>query len=313
MLARVQEFARIIFVDNILNYAKKIEYHRPLLIRPPYESLMHLIFGPKIVRQNPNFLLCFNYMSISLQKLNDPFQNCLTPNCNCIAALQQKNLSNSVGNNLRNVKPIKTIPLHFKMDAVQKRPYEFLGTLIFHNFKTSLYNLKSFSDVLSVAKVAIINRIANTPSSVPGLVQDDSNVRYCNSNDLPEKYDIDKDNKTIYHCTHLIPLELDEIYEFLLIDDTTDEFVSHPIHMHGYGFQVIDMGSLKQLETGETPFAKATHPPVIKDTVTIPKHGFVRIRFRTSNPGYWMLHCHIGNKFPTLLLFESFFIFFIYA
>lgn len=186
------------------------------------------------------------------------------------------------------------------MDAIEKRPYEYLGTPIFDNFRRSLYSLNSFADILSVAKVATINRIANAPSPVPGLVQDDSNVGYCNSNNLPEKYDIAKDNRTIYHCTHFIPLEFDEVYEFLLTDETTDEFVSHPIHMHGYGFQVIDMGTLKQLETGETPFAKATHPPVIKDTVTIPKHGFVKIRLRTSNPGYWMLHCHIGSSFSTL-------------
>lgn len=141
---------------------------------------------------------------------------------------------------------------------------------------------------MSVAKVATINRIANSLSSVPGLIQDDSNVRYCNANDLSEKYNTALDNHTVYHCTHLIPLKLDKVYEFLLIDDTTDELVSHPIHMHGYGFQVIDMGTLSQLQSGETPFAKATHAPVIKDTVAIPKHGFVKIRFRTSNPGYWV-------------------------
>lgn len=168
-----------------------------------------------------------------------------------------------------------------------------------------------FSDVLSVAKVATINRIANAASSVPGLVQNDSNVRYCNANNLPDKYDLAKDNRTIYHCTHLIPLELDKVYEFLLIDDTTDELVSHPIHMHGYGFQVIDMGTLDQLEADETPFAKSSHPPVIKDTVTIPKHGFVRIRLRTSNPGYWMLHCHIGNAFSALSI-VSLFIFIVF-
>lgn len=50
ILARVQEFARIIFVDDILNHSKKIEDHQPLLMRPPYETLKHLLFGPKLVR-----------------------------------------------------------------------------------------------------------------------------------------------------------------------------------------------------------------------------------------------------------------------
>lgn len=70
--------------------------------------------------------------------------------------------------------------------------------------------------------------------------------------------------------------------------------------MHGYGFQIIDMGTLKQLETGETPFATVTHPPVMKDTVTIPKHGFVRIRFRTSNPGYWVRFLYL-YKYCTIV------------
>lgn len=66
----------------------------------------------------------------------------------------------------------------------------------------------------------------------------------------------------------------------------------HPIHLHGYGFQVIDMGTMEQLASGQTVFANATHLPVVKDTIRIPPTGFVRIRFRSCNPGYWFLHCH---------------------
>lgn len=67
ILARVQEFARIVFVDDILNHVKKIEDHRPLLNRPHYASLMHLIFGPKVVRLKQTiFYLYFNNMNISL-------------------------------------------------------------------------------------------------------------------------------------------------------------------------------------------------------------------------------------------------------
>lgn len=104
------------------------------------------------------------------------------------------------------------------------------------------------------------------PSPVPGLVQDDSNVGYCNADNLPKPTGIALDNSTFYHCPHLISLELNKVYEFVLIDDTTDETVAHPIHMHGNSFQVIDMGSLDQLKSGKTPFANATFLPVVKDT-----------------------------------------------
>lgn len=143
------------------------------------------------------------------------------------------------------------------------------------------------------AKIATINRIAYTSLPVPALVQDDSNVRYCNADHLPKKNGTALDNKHVYHCPHLIPLKLNKVYDFLLIDDNTGDFVSHPIHMHGYAFQVLDMGTLDQLESGKTAFREATHRPVIKDTVTIPRNGFVRIRLKTNNAGYWLFHCHI--------------------
>lgn len=144
-------------------------------------------------------------------------------------------------------------------------------------------------DIDDLAKVATINRIANMAPSVPGLIQDDSHIQYCNSDNLPKSYEKGCDNRTVYYCSHRIELEKDKIYEFLIIDDTMNELdVSHPVHMHGYSFQIIDMGSIEQLIQHQTVFAKAKHPPVMKDTVTLPARGFVRIRFRTSNPGYWV-------------------------
>lgn len=58
-------------------------------------------------------------------------------------------------------------------------------------------------------------------------------------------------------------------------------------------FQIVDMGTLDQLESGKTAYTNAEHFPVAKDTVTMPSASFVKIRFRTSNPGYWMLRSHI--------------------
>lgn len=63
-----------------------------------------------------------------------------------------------------------------------------------------------------------MNRIANVPSPVPGLIQDDATVSYCNADKLPETCDIAMDNRTVCRCTHLIELELGEIYEFLLVN-----------------------------------------------------------------------------------------------
>lgn len=68
--------------------------------------------------------------------------------------------------------------------------------------------------------------------------------------------------------------------------------MSHSMHLHGHSFQVIDMGTRDQLNSGESAFTNATHPPVIKDTIAVPNGGFVRIRFRATNPGFWIFHSH---------------------
>lgn len=46
--AKLQEFARIIFVDNVLNHPRKIEHHAPLKKKPSYDSVS--LAAPKIVR-----------------------------------------------------------------------------------------------------------------------------------------------------------------------------------------------------------------------------------------------------------------------
>ena len=33
--------------------------------------------------------------------------------------------------------------------------------------------------------------------------------------------------------------------------------------------------------------------PVRKDTVSVPRRGYVVLRFKADNEGIWMLHCHV--------------------
>lgn len=63
-----------------------------------------------------------------------------------------------------------------------------------------------------------MNRIANVQPSVPGLIQDDSHVSYCNADKLPKICDIAMDNRTVCQCSHLIELDLGQVYEFLLVN-----------------------------------------------------------------------------------------------
>lgn len=55
--------------------------------------------------------------------------------------------------------------------------------------------------------------------------------------------------------------------------------MSHPIHLHGHGFQVVGIGGVAL-------------DGAVRDTVLAPARGEVRIAFDADNPGRWPLHCH---------------------
>ena len=55
--------------------------------------------------------------------------------------------------------------------------------------------------------------------------------------------------------------------------------MSHPMHLHGHHFQVVDIGG------------KALGGAV-RDTVLVPPMGSVSVVFDANNPGRWPLHCH---------------------
>jgi suppressor of ftsI len=59
--------------------------------------------------------------------------------------------------------------------------------------------------------------------------------------------------------------------------------MQHPIHLHGQRFLVLAVNGV--------PVSSVAW----KDTVLVPAGSTVDILFDTSNPGHWMLHCHIAE------------------
>ena len=59
--------------------------------------------------------------------------------------------------------------------------------------------------------------------------------------------------------------------------------MGHPIHLHGQRFLVLARNGV------------LNEDPVWKDTVLVPAGGTVDLLVDTSNPGRWMLHCHIAE------------------
>ena len=57
--------------------------------------------------------------------------------------------------------------------------------------------------------------------------------------------------------------------------------MDHPMYIHGAYFQVVSLN-------GQRPPRE-----MWKDTVNVPSGQYVDVAFVMTNPGEWMLHCHI--------------------
>ncbi|RDW88815.1 hypothetical protein BP6252_00847 [Coleophoma cylindrospora] len=82
-----------------------------------------------------------------------------------------------------------------------------------------------------------------------------------------------------------------------IILNNLDE-ASHPFHLHGHAFWVVESykssrgwGSWKASDASQ----KLDRSKVLrKDTVLVPRRGYVILRVRFDNLGIWMLHCHLA-------------------
>ncbi|KAI0210646.1 Laccase-1 [Lamellibrachia satsuma] len=128
----------------------------------------------------------------------------------------------------------------------------------------------------------------------------------------------DQDCSRGCHCTHMLQLPYNRTVQLVLLNYISGKFLAnHPIHVHGHGFSVVRV-SYPELNatTGRwadnnndiacadrycahahwrddvRPTLNLRDPPV-KDVVNVPAKGYVVIRFRTLNPGFWFMHCHI--------------------
>lgn len=55
--------------------------------------------------------------------------------------------------------------------------------------------------------------------------------------------------------------------------------MSHPMHLHGHSFQVVEIDGQRL-------------PGAVRDSVLIPPRATVKVAFDADNPGMWAFHCH---------------------
>nr|UCK81629.1 laccase-2 [Arenicola marina] len=127
-------------------------------------------------------------------------------------------------------------------------------------------------------------------------------------------------------CTNVLDIDLGDVIQLVFLVYAKPGLpvqATHPVHMHGHHFQVVKIGWPSYNETtgefleqnpdlkcegcccntvtwanpswngGNMPGVDDGFRPVTKDTVQVPVGGYVVVRFRADNPGYWFMHCHM--------------------
>ncbi|EAT47201.1 AAEL001672-PA [Aedes aegypti] len=150
--------------------------------------------------------------------------------------------------------------------------------------------------------IGVANNISFISPSFPLLIQPelivDENTQFCNNSHLPSGCD----KLHTCYCTHRLKVKHNVLVEFVLYDTAfLKQDFYHPFHLHGHRFIITDMGMLpdeaktlrlKYLQEREFTRRPNSHNPPYKDTISIPNEGYVKVRFRANNAGFWLVHCH---------------------
>ncbi|CAF1920600.1 hypothetical protein HID58_049350 [Brassica napus] len=70
--------------------------------------------------------------------------------------------------------------------------------------------------------------------------------------------------------------------------------IDHPMHLHGFSFYMVGVG-FGNYNVTEAPSNYNLKDPPYKNTATVPRNGWVAIRFIADNPGVWFMHCHFDR------------------
>ncbi|XP_026758133.1 uncharacterized protein LOC113517610 [Galleria mellonella] len=151
--------------------------------------------------------------------------------------------------------------------------------------------------------ISLIDEISYMAPPAPLISQyDDINPeQFCNGDNRPA------DCGQNCMCTHKVDIPLNAVVEIVLVDEVQIANLSHPFHLHGYAYNVIGIGrspdtNVKKINLKhaldldrrgllERHLKQGDLPPA-KDTIAVPNNGYVILRFRANNPGFWLLHCH---------------------
>lgn len=178
-----------------------------------------------------------------------------------------------------------------------------------------------------VFEPAINNRRFVDPGAPPLTQPEDAKIVEC-----PDDCDTRVFPHQPCECTHYRTIPYNRTVQIVAMNLGIGAFGMHPVHLHGHSFHVLKVGyppihndtgavcvwpegtahpsclTTDDIQSGNgTGFATASWTggvppsdlnllnPIRKDTVVIPPGGYAVLRFRTDNPGWWHLHCHMAH------------------
>ncbi|KAJ3707709.1 hypothetical protein LUZ61_011414 [Rhynchospora tenuis] len=121
----------------------------------------------------------------------------------------------------------------------------------------------------------------------PPIVFDFTNVSLNSDNALASL------TKTV-KGTRLISLKYNTKVEIVLQNTAIIGIESHPMHIHGHDFYILAQG-FGNYDEAEAIKGFNLKNPLKRNTIAVPTGGWAVIRFTTTNPGIWFVHCHIDT------------------
>ncbi|KAI4352806.1 hypothetical protein L6164_007024 [Bauhinia variegata] len=92
--------------------------------------------------------------------------------------------------------------------------------------------------------------------------------------------------------TKAIVLKYGSVVELVFQGTNLVGGIDHPMHLHGYSFHVVGYG-FGNFNKAKDPLQYNLLDPPLLNTVVVPKNGWATIRFKATNPGVWLMHCHL--------------------
>ncbi|XP_063978189.1 uncharacterized protein LOC135163015 [Diachasmimorpha longicaudata] len=206
-----------------------------------------------------------------------------------------KNLQNAEPVNERILQKEADITFYIPFTIQQYRTEDLFEPNTYQNYEMPIGDLGAF--------VAMLQNFSNEFPASPYLTQmrDVPPERICRGDQLPTVCERDKP----CFCSHIIDIPLNSVVEIVMIDEGVT--LTHPFHLHGYGFFVMGQGSFETLGLAGADKKKAIEldragllkrdfdRPPVKDTLATAAGGYTIVRFFADNPGYWLYHCHFQS------------------